>query len=104
MIKKYLTMANGSKLALNEQSDPEKELRGNSPVPDQDLGDGLAIVDGQLTGLNCKGGSVADTQEIIDKLIKKATADFRKLNFNLGISASAGRMKPYREWPRDVNK
>ena len=93
MSKRYLKFSNGSKIAISEPSDPKNELRGNSPVPDQHLGNGFAIKDGQIVGLNFKGGSVADTQELIDQLVEKATADFKKLNFKIGIPASAGKNK-----------
>ena len=61
-------MANGSKIALNEQSDPEKELRGSSPVPDQDLGDGFSIKDGVLWGLDSGGGPVGGNVEFFEKI------------------------------------
>ncbi|RXG32052.1 hypothetical protein SAMN02745246_01412 [Leeuwenhoekiella marinoflava DSM 3653] len=61
-------MANGSKIAMPEQSDPEKELRGNSPVPDQDLGNGFSIHDGVLYGIDSSGGSVESTFDLFRKL------------------------------------
>ncbi|GEM_PF-6568279 len=73
-------MANGSKIAMPEQSDPEKALRGNSPVPDQDLGYGVSIKDGVLVGLKFEGGSIIDTNEIIELLKEKMVRDLKFLN------------------------
>ena len=50
MSKKYIEFANGTKRAIPEQSDPKNEWRGNSPVPDQDLGNGVYIKEGILHG------------------------------------------------------
>ena len=68
MSKRYLEFSNGTKIALPEQSDSQNDLIGNSPIPDQDLGNGAYIKDGVLYGIDSSGGSVESTFDLFSKL------------------------------------
>ena len=68
MSKRYIEFSNGTKLAIPEHSDPKNELKGNSPIPDQDLGNGVYIKNGVWYGINAPGGSSEGTLDLIRKL------------------------------------